>query len=172
MSTFNNLITEYENLDKEIEEAEGVIDGPLEKRRDDLIARIPEKVDACAYWMDAEKAEIDMLKARVKEMQEFLQSKERRLESFREYIKVTLSSHNVTKVSGNYAEFSLREAKPKVVADEDLVPAQYFKEKRELVLDKEMLREDLEAGYMIPGARLEPVKALYKTVAKKPSLKP
>ena len=72
-----------------------------------------------------------------------------------ENIKKAMLEMDITEALGIDWRFKLSKTKPKLIIDDEDIPAKYCKEVVSFVADKEMIRQDLVEGATVTGARLE-----------------
>jgi hypothetical protein len=79
------------------------------------------------------------------------ESQEERLKNNLKYAMVEMT---VAELRGHDYRYRLVQTKPKLVIDQDLLPAAYFKEEVTRVPDRALIEQDLELGVRIPGVEL------------------
>lgn len=129
---------------------ERIVDRWLEEVKNDLM----QKVDSYEWVMKKMEAEVDLLKSRA---EEFTRSA-KILDNFRERLKMrikqAMQEMNVTSLKGEYSEFKLAKTKARLEFDESMLLPKYFAARTVTEVDKAMIRESLEQGIEVSGARL------------------
>lgn len=166
--TLRSILHEWDALIAVIEENEGEISDALESRMRELEIEIPEKIDACGYFLEQAELQIEYRKKRIEAEYIVRNRWEKAVESLKNLIKGNMFERGEKKKVGNEFVFTAYDMKPKLtITDEAHLPIKYLEEKVYYEPKKDLLRADLESGLSIPGARLEQVTALRKTTNKK-----
>ena len=132
-------------------EEEAAIQAKLDSLHDDIEV----KVDRCSaivtgLWGEAEiiKGEMDRLRARKAAL-------DHNADRLIAYVKREMETANLQKLKGPRFSATIQKSPPKcVIDDEAKVPASFWKEKIERVVDKIALLEKLKAGEVVEGAHV------------------
>ncbi len=136
--------------DDEIFEVEGVDDVTA------LATWAPAAVDKGILISDQFEALGEMLKKRGKELVAAGQSRINWAKNFRQALRGQMNLDGSTEILGIDWRVCVQKSKPKlIIENEDDVPDAYKRAVTTYVIDKEALRQDLELGVPVAGARLE-----------------
>ncbi len=123
---------------------------------DTLAIQEAEKVDAISHVVRKRKNQIEWLQDEERRIRQRRQAMERRVEAFREYLTRIMLHYGVKSLKGNYGSLSLRESKSVEVTALNDLPTAY----KEIIIEqkpkKQLIKEALEQGQDIEGARLVP----------------
>lgn len=161
------LLSQYEKIDKLLQESGGEITEELEvELKTTLDLNTSAGVDNIHALM--ERIEHDAAFYKLKASR--YTAVQRGLTSAYEKIKIQIKSLMViagkTELHGDEIRLQLRRIKDKLVVDEDRLPKSYLKEKVTLVPDTDRIRDDLERGLPVAGAELVPNHSLNPLVQK------
>ena len=121
---------------------------------DSLALQEAEKVDAISHVFRKRKSQIEWLQDEERRIRQRRQAMERRIEAFREYLMLLMTHYGVKNLKGNYGSLSLRETQSVDVTDINELPTIYKEVIVEQKPKKTLLKEALEKGQEITGARL------------------
>lgn len=135
----------------------GEIDESLEKDLAILEDRLPEKVDGYKSIIDYMKHQAEYWKAQGNERLAVAKSLTNYADKLKESMKGAMLRMNVAELRGRDFKFLLKNAKGRIVIEnEELIPGKFKKVVQVLEIDKELIYEELKAGKQVSGARLEP----------------
>lgn len=117
------------------------------------------KIDNIAVYVKNLEAEAVAIKAEEKRLKERRESKERKAERLKNYIKTSMVLQGETKFESARVSMALRNSKA-VVVDESKLESVYFINKIVQSVDKKAIKAALEAGILVEGAMLEERKNL------------
>lgn len=154
--TLVQIAFEFESIMDEIANSEGELSTEMEEALKSSDLEFAKKIDAYGHCDSRMSQEIEYLKKKA----DILYARAKRIESaqdrMKDVLKTVMVAMELKKAQGEDYSFTLSESKPKViVGDEMQLPRGYFKEEIVTKLSKDALREALEAGVVVPGARLE-----------------
>ena len=115
-----------------------------------------EKVDAISHVVRRRKNQIEWLQDEERRLRLRRQAMERRIEAFREYLVRLLTHYGVKSIKGNYGSISLRDMQSVDVTDVNELPTIYKEVIVEQKPKKTLIKETLENGQAVDGARLVP----------------
>lgn len=122
---------------------------------------VADKVDRCVFIITQLEQDAELMSAHAEQFLVAKKSFDNARERLKAYIKNCMNQLNDKKLGGNMYQFSISNAKPKLIIDnESLVPEAYKTQTISYTIDKETLRTELGAGVDIPGCRLESSTAL------------
>lgn len=149
----------------DIEDNGGVISEIVERKMTQLDVAIPEQFDELSDIMDHLQGGAEYCRAQAKKWSDKAHQLEDNYSFINEKMKAWMSTTEQKYVFGKETKFNCYEMKPRmVIGDENNMPAKYFDEKVVYVLNKERVREDVEAGEFVPTVRMEKVLALRRSV--------
>lgn len=126
-----------------------------------LEAALPAKIDGYYIVLKRLEAETELYSSIAKDFTEKAKTKENKHKQLKDHLKFCMGQQGLKELYGNQFEFKTSKPKNKVnILDESIVPHEYKTEKKELMIDKKRLLEDLELGIEVPGC----VKELYTTL--------
>lgn len=155
MTSLASIEHEIANILAVPEELEDVQPQALEYL-DSLALQEAEKVDAISYVVRKRKNQIEWLQEEERRIRQRRQAMERRIEQFREYLIRLLTYYGVKSLKGNIGSLSLRESMSVDVTDLGELPMAYKEVLVEQKPKKRLLKDALEQGVEIDGARLVP----------------
>ncbi|NCC05212.1 MAG: hypothetical protein EOM37_14525 [Proteobacteria bacterium] len=123
---------------------------------DSLALQEAEKVDAISHVVRRRKNQIEWLQDEERRLRLRRQAMERRIEAFREYLVRLLTHYGVKSIKGNYGSISLRDMQSVDVTDVNELPTIYKEVIVEQKPKKTLIKEALESGQAVDGARLVP----------------
>lgn len=123
---------------------------------DSLALQEAEKVDAISHVVRRRKNQIEWLQDEERRLRLRRQAMERRIEAFREYLVRLLTHYGVKSIKGNYGRISLRDMQSVDVTDVNELPTIYKEVIVEQKPKKTLIKEALESGQAVDGARLVP----------------
>jgi hypothetical protein len=123
---------------------------------DSLALQEAEKVDAISHVVRRRKNQIEWLQDEERRLRLRRQAMERRIEAFREYLVRLLTHYGVKSIKGNYGSISLRDMQSVDVTDVNELPTIYKEVIVEQKPKKTLIKEALENGQVVDGARLVP----------------
>lgn len=151
-----NLVDElkrFEDLADWITDADDV--EKLMARQDEVIELLTKKTDNCVAYARYLEGLEDLVQKRLVEINLVGQRNLKKLESYKNYLRVCLEKLDVNKIEGQMNSISLRAASYSVeVFDESQLPVEFMRTKVTTSPDKQEIARQLKAGHHIPGARL------------------
>ncbi len=122
---------------------------------DSLQTDIKDKGLAVATYIKNIDADAEALEAEEKRMAARRKAIVSRKEWLKSYLRTNMEACGISEISSPYFSVKLKKCPPSVhVFEEDMVPSDYFKEKTTVSLDKIKMKQDIQAGIVIPGAEL------------------
>jgi hypothetical protein len=113
------------------------------------------KTDAYHYMIDQLEQGVDFFKSKAEEANQARKQYESLIDRMKNNLKFTMQELNTDEIRGEEYRYKLSRSKPKVeITSEDKLPASYLKEKIVYSADKDLIKEDLDKGIEIDGARL------------------
>lgn len=155
MTSLASIEDEITNILAVAEELEDAQPQALEYL-DSLALQEAEKVDAISHVVRRRKNQIEWLQDEERRLRQRRQAMERRIEAFREYLVRLLSHYGVKSIKGNFGSLALRDTMSVDVTDVNELPTIY----KEVIVEqkprKTLIKEALESGQAVVGARLVP----------------
>ena len=116
---------------------------------------LEDMADNVAYIVKTLKAEADAIKNEAKTLQERAKAKLNKADRLTQYLFESMKQLEKTKIETARNCLSIKKNPVSVVTLEDFYNDEYMREFVEVKLDKAKLKEDLKAGVVVDGARLE-----------------
>lgn len=163
--SLGDLVTGFSHILEKIAEAGGELTPELEALFDQIGGDLQIKADSYAFVMDKLEAEAEFWKARADSFARVSKSCDRLRDRMKDAIKAAMVQLKRDEIEGVDFRFKLSSSsRPKLVLDEQLLPASWKMPVTELVPDKKRIVTALDSGEQVPGARYEEVKSLRKYV--------
>lgn len=153
--TLSDMVRGELSFAEQLIQNEGEITEEMEK---DLIIRetnLPLKIDGYYHRMQRLKGEIQYFQSRAKEIQAIIKIFQNGEKWLKTNLATSMETLGVNELLGDQKRFAKKKCKSKLIIDEDSLPAKYLKEEVVYSADKDLIREKLEAGEKITGAKLE-----------------
>lgn len=156
MSTLFALTTEYRDAAMKLAEldmdAQTVAD-TLES----LSGELETKAQGVAMMARSLEADAAAVKQWSKDAAERAKAIEARAENLRDYLARCMEACGIEKISGPGVELSFRKSSAVVIDGEDLIPAEYMRQKPQPAPepDKTAIAAAIKAGTAVPGAHVE-----------------
>jgi|SRR5690554_789723 len=115
------------------------------------------KVDGCVEYVNREKDLITLGKEKIKQLQDFVKARERKVERFSEYVKLVLDKTDRKALTGSLNQIKVRKpSQVLVIEDESAVPVEFTTVETVVKIDKAGLKKAVKAGEVNhPKLRLE-----------------
>jgi len=158
MSSLFEISQDFSLLLSELEDNGGELTPELEKAWEELEQDRDEKIGNCFVAIRKFEADVEAAKEEQRRIKQFRTSREKSIERLKDLIKYSLSLTNERKIDcGVKGKGYLRNSKSVEVSEnfENLIPMKYLKRKVEFSPDKKFLKEALEKGEKIDGARIQ-----------------
>lgn len=147
---------EYEEILNSLYDDDGVINEQALARLEQNEILAQQKFIAIASFiknMDAEREAIDAAK---KAMAEREKRCKKRIEELENYLLTNMERRQINHIKCPYFDIKLKKNPPSVeVFDEKLLPEKYLRVKTETSPDKIKIKEELMAGFVVPGANIK-----------------
>ena len=140
------------NIYSSMDEETGEVDETYVNQLEDLQMKRDEKLDNIGAYIKNLMAEAKMLKEEEQALKARRESKERRVESLKNYVASNLAGQEIQKFESARVCFSFRKSKA-VVIDEayiENIPSEYLIA-QEPKIDRKALKADIEAGKDLDG---------------------
>ena len=135
----------------EIEENEGEISEEIEAKLAQLEEQKEEKIQQFIWLFHQKKTELEGIKQRKSALDAMQKTKQKQIEFVERVLEQLTQNSNWT---NGVEKISYRKSKS-VVVDEDVLPIEYFVVKETKSPDKKLLKERIESGEVIEGAKIE-----------------
>lgn len=156
MPKLYELSTELATINDELITAEGELSPDLEKRLDEINLAITEKSTGIRKWLAIIEGDDGMLEGEIRRLQKIKKTNENLHNRLKEYVKVNMELIGKKKIETPLGTFTISKSPnsmeivaPDAIPDEfkDIVP-------QHLEVNKTRIREALDEGYEVPGAKL------------------
>jgi len=114
---------------------------------------LPEKVDAYAHMIERLAIEAGRIGVIIDDYERMMQQLTKAREWMKENMKAAMKSLDRVELCGIDKKFRLMNAQPKLEILNDHIAGDLLKEDVRFVVDKEKVKDALEAGVAVPGAR-------------------
>lgn len=150
------IANEYrETLDALVNEETGEIDDTALASLNGLTTSLEEKGIAVASYIRNIEADRQALADERKRMEARQKTLESRIEWMKNYLQTNMETCGIKEISCPYFSIKLKKCPPSVhLSDEDSLPDTYRKRKETVSIDRVKIKQDIQAGVMIPGAEL------------------
>jgi len=126
-----------------------------------IVGSFEDKAKNIVFHMQNIESEILALQEHKNDIDSRLKKKLTQQANFRDYLKFNMQSCNITKIKSPFFDISLSDAQPALeIEDDENIPAEYFREVKEIVLDKARLKQDIKNGLEVKGVYLREGKRL------------
>lgn len=146
----NNQITDL--IDSAVDIETGEIAEDVSSKIDALIAEKDQKILNCAKYIKNRSAYVDAIRQEIKSLQERAKREEKKLEWLEGYVK-NFMVHG-EKYEDAQCAVSLRRSARVDIVDLNVIPAEFKKEKIEVVADKKLITDAIKNGQEVAGAKL------------------
>jgi len=156
-----SIVKDFNALDELLIENEGELNETLEQWMKINESNLAEKVDNYKFYTDHLDSRVEYFKKIKEQCNDAQNVFKNMIERMKTNIRFTMESLNVDELRGETFRYAL--SKPTVrikITKQDDIPAEFFKEKTELVLDMEKLQAAIDSGKVIPGVDLEESRSL------------
>ena len=159
-----NLVTIVKNnlaFNELMEEVDGELCKTSEEWLEENKQNLANKADGYKYAMDMLEDAEEILKKKAQPFLDAAKACKNRREGLKDRLKWAMQTLDLQTIEGPDYTFTLSTQGNKLVIDnEEAIPASFFQEVVELVLDSDLLKKNLEGGEKVDGAHLESVQAL------------
>lgn len=167
MPNLNELLAERNEILAKIYEANGELTQETELAFSGSEKTLSLKIDSIKNVLDGLALDSKYFKEKELEFKEAFQVCENAIDRLKTWVKVIMKKFNEPMLQGKDYKFRVKKTTPKVlVYDETMIPAPYKRVVQKIEVDKEKIRQDLQMGIEIPGAKLEESFALFTEINK------
>lgn len=165
--TIKDLILQARQIIDVLTENEGEIDANLDAFINNHELTLARKADSIAYCLDEMELQVANLKTREDEFKEARKALEKAIVRFEDRVKYFLRATQKESIKGDIYTLGLRKTAGRVVIEDmDALPAEYKTEKITIDADKTKIKNTLNLGLPVPGARLDVEPSLKKSINK------
>lgn len=151
------LTEELRQIEDVIMKAEGEIIPDFEAMLDKVKTDLAVKVDAYDWMIRNLNAKANVLCDQAGERLQMAKNMRRYVDEMKDRIKQTILAMGVTEVHGNETTFKLSFGAPKLVIDEEKIPAEFKMPVTTIEVDKKKVKDALNNQTPVEGAELAPV---------------
>jgi Siphovirus Gp157. len=155
-------------IEQKFVESNGEITPELEN---DLMineSNLANKVDRYYYFIESLEKGAEFFKARAEEATKARKQYESAIDRLKDNLTLAMHDLKTDELTGEEFRFKLSKSKPAVeILDEEKLPASYMREKVTYTPDKDLIKQDLDKGLIVPGARLVEKSSIRPYVNKK-----
>lgn len=166
MNTLRDLIQNAARLTDALIESNGEISLELEQALA-INELLPAKIDNYRATIDQLDMQEEFFRKRAAENAKIAKGFATVTERLKTNLKLALKTLEVTELEGNEYKYKISKMAPKLVIDESLLSAAYLMAETKMIPDKEKIKQDLELGLEVSGAKFEEVNALRSYPTKK-----
>lgn len=135
--------------DEETNKAEG-----LEEYRE-LAEDAKDKLENTAFYLCELEHDEEAIKAEIKRLTALLKSNKTKQETIKKLMVEAIQAFPEHKLKTATVSMWIKKTIALDIENEDEIPQEYFKEKRVIEVDKTKLKNDLEEGVFVQGAKLK-----------------
>lgn len=160
LASLRELVAFSSAVEMKLIESGGEITAEVEKHMDMLSfvqgEALPAKVDAVQHVLIRFETLADEWKKRAQEIAAVAKGIDSARDRLKDYVKQAMLDNATDELLGGEYRFKLQKVKPRlIIRDEERIPVQYIKQVISSVIDKDMIRADLDKGNSVAGAELE-----------------
>ena len=153
--TLYGITEEMEALEQLLEMDEGEIKEDWERLEGELLKLLNGKVDATCGYVQKLKDMVEAAKAQKKRLDDFIKSKENKIDRLGEYVQFCLEKTGRDKFTGELYEMKVRKpSKVLLIDDEKNIPLEFTESIQTIKIDKASLKKWVQAGNAAEGIRL------------------
>lgn len=156
-TTNKNLIAlaaEAAEISRLIQEAEGELSPEIEAKLDVNASLLQQKADNYNFIIEHLEAQAALWKRRKDACAAQEKKFSRQVDQLWDRIKLAMKELGTTEISGKLYRYKLRKSQPRLEIDEAQVPPEFKMIIQTTVVDKEKIKQGLQAGFEIPGCKL------------------
>lgn len=155
-NTLSALMNAADLINQEVERTDGELTPELQILLGLNEALVAEKIDSYDFIMKRLELESSFLKSRADEYIKASKARLTAVENMKNRIKALMLIHDKREISGEYVKLGLYHTNPTVIVDNELeVPSDYFEKTIVMKLRKDLVKDTLKAGFMVPGCHLQ-----------------
>lgn len=159
--TLVQIMNDHFVMGELLNEVAGELDVTTEQWLEENKANLSKKIDGYKSAMDILEAAEEHLKTKAKPFTEAARACSNKRDALKDRLKWAMKTLEQTSIEGQDWVFTLHNGASKLVIEsEESIPGRYFDEVTTFVLNKDLLKRDLEAGVQVKGAYLETIQAL------------
>ncbi len=158
--SLRSLVLQSQLIEEQLVESGGELSEELERALTTLDVKLPAKVDGCAVALERLEMYEEYWKAKAKQFNAIAKGLSSARDRFKDYLKTQAEALGTTELVGNEVRFKISNSNPKLVVDQLNLSSEYLIEKVVVEADTERIKEDLKAGKVIEGAKLETSKSI------------
>lgn len=157
MNALYEIANEYQALLEDRYDPEtGEFLQPALGRIDEIAERLEDKAIAVASYIKNLEAEREAIEKAKKNMAEREARLDKRADYLTQYLQSNMERCGITEIKSPFFVLKLRKCPVSTdIIDESLIPNDYKKVKEVVSIDKLKLKEELQAGVIVPGAALK-----------------
>jgi outer membrane murein-binding lipoprotein Lpp len=157
MNSLYEISNEYQSLlEKTYDPETGEIFPQVLDKLDEISAKIEDKAIAVASYiknLDAEREAIEKAKKNMAEREARL---DKRADYLTQYLQSNMERCGITEIKSPMFVIKLKKCPFSTdIIDENIIPDDYKKTKEVVTIDRLKLKEELQAGVIVPGAALK-----------------
>lgn len=155
MSSIFNIQKEYAELLERLEEQEGELTPELEQALQINQEELEVKAQGYAVVIRKLDADLDVVDAEIKRLQEFKKSKQNQVDRLKTAVRDAMLMYGIHKIESATSVLSLRKSESVEILDESSIPKEYIREKITTAPDKVAIKKALESGKALLGAQIK-----------------
>jgi hypothetical protein len=162
------IAQELHEIESALIECGGELPAPLEERLSEVSIAREQKVDSYAAIIRRAESLGAEYKEHAETILDIAQGAKKLIARLKNNIKAAMLTLGVDTLKGDQVQFRMSHISPKVdLFNEDELPSFFMRKVTKLEPDLELIKEHLEAGKQVPGARLRENYAIRVSAAKK-----
>lgn len=168
MSTIKDIVKDVIALEQLVLEQDGELNETLEVWMQLNADNMADKIDGYSYFIDRLEIGMDYLKAKENELKAARKAYENMIERLQFNLRLTMDMLNIDELRGHDYRYKRTEGKPRVeIYDEQELPLNMMREKINYEPDKDKIKDAIESGNQVLGARLIASTQLRRYINKK-----
>jgi NCAIR mutase (PurE)-related protein len=114
-----------------------------------------EKINSMIWWTEKKASEIEMIKAKIKQMQSYCKAVENKTDYIKNSIQSYMEAKQYDKLELKEWKISFRKSTQTIIDNLEYLPAKFVKVTVEKSADKNAIKEAIQNGEHVDGAHLE-----------------
>ena len=167
METLSQQVRGLADILERIESSDGMIDVESEFDLDIKSINLKSKIDSMQFVLDNLTLQEEYHNNNADKFKKQAASISKAIDRLKDYIKFVMKQNNTAMLEGDMYKFLLVGMMPRLVLEQSLIPDEYYSTVVTKELNKDKIKEDLENGIKVNGARLTPVEGLRRLINRK-----
>lgn len=150
-----NITTNLDYINESLENPIQEDQSKIEELKSVFMSLLKEKTDSVVGFSESLDDYIELIDKRMKALEEIKKAATNKRVRFNQYILDCLDRLETSEIRGELSTISIPKPRKKVeITNQDLIPAEFIKQKTEYSIDKVAIKAALDLGEIIEGAAL------------------